>query len=270
LATLQGEELTTTAKRRSVDSSKLMRQLQGDLDWIVMKCLEKDRTRRYESASGLAADLLRHLNNQPVVARPPSTAYRLQKAWRRNKLVYGSVAAITAALLLASLFSGASYLRERRARVNEQAQRLEAERQRQAAEASAVGERQQRSRVEALAYATDMNLLLQALELNNLGRGQELLNRNRPLAGQPDRRGWEWRYLWKRSRSDELATLGSHGHAISSLMFSPAGDWLASGGFDGKVKLWSWKDRVLAGEHRHWQTTGHPACALAGRQRRGL
>ena len=104
-ATLKGEDLTTTAKRRSADTSKLMRQIQGDLDWIVMKCLEKDRTRRYESASGLAADLNRHLNNQPVVARPPSTAYRLQKAWRRNKLVYASAAAITVALLLALVLS---------------------------------------------------------------------------------------------------------------------------------------------------------------------
>src|SRR5208337_1236431 len=52
-----------------------------DLDWIVMKCLEKDRARRYETANGLAADLKRHLNNEPVVARPPSTVYRLQKAW---------------------------------------------------------------------------------------------------------------------------------------------------------------------------------------------
>ena len=49
-----------------------MHQLKGDLDWIVMKCLEKDRTRRYETANGLAADLKRHLNNEPVVARPPS------------------------------------------------------------------------------------------------------------------------------------------------------------------------------------------------------
>jgi serine/threonine protein kinase len=65
-ATLKGEELTTTAKRRSADKSKLMHQLKGDLDWIVMKCLEKDRTRRYETANGLAADLKRHLNNEPI------------------------------------------------------------------------------------------------------------------------------------------------------------------------------------------------------------
>ena len=59
---------------------KLIHLVRGDLDWIVMKCLEKDRTRRYETANGLAADLKRHLNNEPVVARPPSAAYRLQKA----------------------------------------------------------------------------------------------------------------------------------------------------------------------------------------------
>ena len=67
------------------DTPKLLHQLRGDLDWIVMKCLEKDRTRRYETANGLAADIQRHLNNEPVVARPPSSAYRLQKAWRRNQ-----------------------------------------------------------------------------------------------------------------------------------------------------------------------------------------
>jgi len=74
--------------------------LKGDLDWIVMKCLEKDRARRYETANGLAADLKRHLSNEPVTARPPSTAYRLQKAFRRNKLVFSAGAAVAGALLL--------------------------------------------------------------------------------------------------------------------------------------------------------------------------
>ena len=60
---------------------ELITLLRGDLDWIVMKCLEKDRSRRYETANGLAADLKRHLNNEPVIARPPSAAYKLQKAW---------------------------------------------------------------------------------------------------------------------------------------------------------------------------------------------
>src|SRR5437899_12057700 len=64
-----------------------------------MKALEKDRTRRYETANGLAADLKRHLNNEPVVARPPSSVYRFQKAIRRNKLVFGATAAVVAALV---------------------------------------------------------------------------------------------------------------------------------------------------------------------------
>src|SRR5262249_46989166 len=99
LATLKGDELTTTAKRRSVETSKLARLLRGDLDWIVMKCLEKDRTRRYETANGLAMDIKRHLNNETVVARPPSTAYRLQKLMRRNKLACAAGSAIAASLV---------------------------------------------------------------------------------------------------------------------------------------------------------------------------
>ncbi len=70
------------------DSRQRLRELRGDLDWIVMRCLEKDRTRRYETANGLASDLQRHLANEPVLARPPSAAYKLQKAFRRNRLVF--------------------------------------------------------------------------------------------------------------------------------------------------------------------------------------
>src|SRR6266576_2649501 len=79
---------------------ELIPALRGDLDWIVMKCLEKDRARRYETANGLAADLKRHLINEPVVARPPSTAYRLQKAWRRNKLALTAAAVMATALIV--------------------------------------------------------------------------------------------------------------------------------------------------------------------------
>jgi serine/threonine protein kinase len=100
LATLKGAELTTTAKRRASEAPKLIHLLKGDLDWIVMKCLEKDRTRRYETANGLAADLKRHLGNEPVIARPPSAAYRFQKSFRRNRLAFAASGAVVAALLL--------------------------------------------------------------------------------------------------------------------------------------------------------------------------
>src|SRR6266540_4341750 len=85
LNTLQGDARTTAGKRRQTEVGKLVHQLQGDLDWIVMKCLEKDRARRYETANGLASDIQRHLNDQAVVACPPSAGYRLRKFVRRNK-----------------------------------------------------------------------------------------------------------------------------------------------------------------------------------------
>ena len=77
-----------------------------DLDWIVMKCLEKDRVRRYETANGLAADLKRHLANEPVVARPPSATYRLRKAWRRNRLVFSAGAVVVLGLVIAAASLG--------------------------------------------------------------------------------------------------------------------------------------------------------------------
>lgn len=89
-------------------------QLKGDLDWIVMKCLEKDRSRRYDTANGLAADLKRHLNNEPVVARPPSTAYRFQKLLRRNKVMSAATALVLTAVLTGTAISIAQTLRARR------------------------------------------------------------------------------------------------------------------------------------------------------------
>jgi serine/threonine protein kinase/WD40 repeat protein len=100
LTTLTEQELTLTAERHQAAPAKLSSLLRGDLDWIVMKALDKDRRHRYETANGFAADILRHLNNEPIVARPPSVAYRLQKSFRRNKLVFAAMAAVAVALLV--------------------------------------------------------------------------------------------------------------------------------------------------------------------------
>ena len=98
--TLEGNELTTAAKRRHTDATHLPRALRGDIDWIVMKCLEKDRQRRYETANGLAADLQRHLRNEVVIARPPTTAYLLGKLIKRNKLAFMAAAAVAISLFI--------------------------------------------------------------------------------------------------------------------------------------------------------------------------
>jgi len=93
-----GVKLGRVAESRDTDAPKLIHRLRGDLDWIVMKCLEKDRTRRYETANGVAMDVQRHLNNEPVVARPPSKLYEFQKTVRRHKFGFAAAAAVIAAL----------------------------------------------------------------------------------------------------------------------------------------------------------------------------
>jgi len=105
LSTMIQGELTATAKHRHAEGPKLIHLLRGDLDWIVMKALEKDRTRRYETANGLALDIERHLKQEPVDARPPSSAYRLQKFVRRNKLMVTAAAAVAATLVLGVVVS---------------------------------------------------------------------------------------------------------------------------------------------------------------------
>ncbi len=82
-----GQERDTIAAQRQTTPDQLRRELQGDLDWIVLKSIEKDRSRRYETVNGLTMELQRYLNNEPVVARPPSVAYRVQKFVQRNQTV---------------------------------------------------------------------------------------------------------------------------------------------------------------------------------------
>jgi serine/threonine protein kinase/tetratricopeptide (TPR) repeat protein len=105
ISTLSGDELTTTAKRRGVEAPKLARVLRGDLDWIVMKCLEKDRARRYETANGLARDIARHLNQEPVTACPPSAGYRFRKIVRRHRAAITVAAGFVLLLTIATAVS---------------------------------------------------------------------------------------------------------------------------------------------------------------------
>lgn len=113
LATLPGEVLTTAARRRSTDTSNLVHQLRGDVDWIVMKCLEKDRARRYDTADSLADDIRRHLANEPIQARPPSNLYRLQKLLRRNRSASVALVAVILGLGLGVGLAVAALVRER-------------------------------------------------------------------------------------------------------------------------------------------------------------
>ena len=105
LKTMTVTDLSEVAKRRRTGTLKLSGTVRGELDWIVMKCLEKDRFRRYETANSLASDVQRHLRNELVLARPASPLYRLRKLLRRNKMVVMIACGVLAGLLMGLLLA---------------------------------------------------------------------------------------------------------------------------------------------------------------------
>jgi len=119
ITSLRQTELTITAGQRHAEPPKLVSQLKGDLDWIVMKALDKDRNHRYETANGLALDIQRYLDCEPVVARPPSRPYRFKKLVRRNKVVFAAGGVVALALLIGLGLSTWFFFREREARLRE-------------------------------------------------------------------------------------------------------------------------------------------------------
>jgi non-specific serine/threonine protein kinase/serine/threonine-protein kinase len=104
----------TAARNRRVDRPSLARVLRGDLDWVTMKALEKDRTRRYGSPAELGADLERHLRDEPVLAGPPSTAYRVRKFVRRHRVGVAASAVVVVALVVAIVGTTIGLLRAKR------------------------------------------------------------------------------------------------------------------------------------------------------------
>jgi eukaryotic-like serine/threonine-protein kinase len=115
LGTLTHADRVTVAKVRNTAPAQLFTALRGDLDWIVMRCIEKNRTRRYETANELAIDIQRYLENEPVSARPPSTLYRLGKTFRRHRTVVIASIIVVVALVLGIVTSLTQAVRAQRA-----------------------------------------------------------------------------------------------------------------------------------------------------------
>jgi serine/threonine protein kinase/Tfp pilus assembly protein PilF len=192
------QSLPTVAAKRQTEPRKLMALLRGELDCVVMKCLEKDRNRRYETANGLARDIQRYLANEPVEARPAGAAYRLRKFAQRHK------AGLTTAALLAAVLVGATVVSiwqavlateardaEADARAKEQ-QARDAERQmRDALDTARAEKEQQRTRVnrdlsEALLEATRQRDKARAAKIGDVepwARLRALVQRAETLAG---------------------------------------------------------------------------------------
>jgi serine/threonine protein kinase/tetratricopeptide (TPR) repeat protein len=112
-------------RRRGTDPRSLVRALDGDLDWIVMRCLEKDRARRYATANDLALDVERYLGDEPVLARPPSRAHRLRKLVRRNRAAFAAGVLVSGALVAGLVGTTYGLLRAERRRVEAETARQE-------------------------------------------------------------------------------------------------------------------------------------------------
>jgi serine/threonine protein kinase/WD40 repeat protein len=222
LSTL-GATLSSVSAQRKTEPAKLSALMKGDLDWIVMKALEKDRTRRYETASAFAADVRRFLVEDPVEARPPSAWYRFRKLARRNKVAFVTTALVGAILVLGMAVCFWQAVRAKQAEHLAMAAELEAREKRQEAVHSRLQLRQS-------LYGSNMRLVQSAWEADNVPLVLDLLQQGRPQPGETDLRGFEWHY-WNRLcrtqvRCVKLPVGGSMG-------------WLSPDGTRYVVQAWS-------------------------------
>jgi WD40 repeat protein/serine/threonine protein kinase len=223
-----GQAAVTVAGQRHSDPKRLRQLLRGELDWIVMKCLEKDRNRRYETASALARDVERYLHDEPVQACPPSVSYRLGKSLRRNRGAVMTGSLVLAALLTAGAISTWLIAQEWKATREERDRAVQQQHRAELAELDA------RRRF----YAGQMYLAHQAWEANNPARVLELLEGQRPGPDEPDLRSFEWYYLWRLCHQGHRLTLKVPDTQVACLAFSPDGKTLAAGSRDAAVRVW--------------------------------
>ena len=218
------ETMRLLTEQEPVSPRSLNPEVDRDLATICLKCLNKAPAKRYGSAEALAEDLDRWLQGLPISARPVSSAERAWRWCRREPALAGALGLLVVAIL--GGFTGVA-VQWRRA---EGLARTESQ-HRQLAE-------ENEHRVRLGLYAADMNVASQALARGDFGLARRTLETHRPERGTDDLRGFEWRYLWAKSRGDQLATWQAHDWIITCVAFSPDGKRFASGAQDSKIKVW--------------------------------
>jgi eukaryotic-like serine/threonine-protein kinase len=229
-------DLPKIAAARNTEPTRLSGMVRGEIDWIVMKCLEKDRTRRYDSASALTRDIQRHLADEPVEACPPSVRYRLRKLARKYRTPMLVAGGFVLLLVLGALVATWQAVRARSAERAAQfsaavarSRELEADEARGQAEKRRDGMEKLNEDLRRTHYVEDMNLARVAWDENNLVLTHELLEKSRPRPGEPDLRGFEWYYLDRLARGGQLR-IDAHIGGVNSVAFMPDGKRLFSSG----------------------------------------
>jgi WD40 repeat protein/serine/threonine protein kinase len=238
-----GEPLSKVSAQRKTEPAKLSALVKGDLDWIVMKALEKDRNRRYDTANGLARDVERYLKDEPVEACPPSGAYRLRKFVKRHRGPVLAAAVVLLVLVMGVIGTTWGLVRavssEGEAKANEQKAQVALHDKENAlsSEKTALGkEKAAREELRRSLYITSMNLIPAAWEADNVSHVVELLDQQVPGPNEEDLRGFEWHY-WDRLCHAERRTLPLD-EAVQNVTLSGDGSRVATAAtvFDGKGK----------------------------------
>ena len=261
ISTLREAQRSTIAQHRQIDSKQLRHLLHGDLDRVVLKAIEKDRDHRYETSKDLAADIERFLSDKPVQAVPPNQLYLARKYFRRHKMSILTVTSMFAMLILATVFSSWAAIHAVEAWKVARAAERKATEQRERAETAAASEKKQRLIAQEMAlnarqtaYSSDMHLANQLVAGHRLGNAAEVLDRSKPLPGERDLRGWEWRYLWRACHANEFQELCRVEDSIYSLSSSFDGRFVAIGAWEsGGVTVWDLETRERI---KHWTATG--------------
>ena len=244
LATMVDARKTDIARRRRTEVPDLVSVLRGDLDWIVMKCLEKDRQRRYATVNDVVLDIRRHLNGEAVLARPQSNIYKIGKTIRRHRGAFVAAACFLSLLVASVIVSFKLMLRAREAETIVSASQEHQSRLREKAEEGWATALANERTAMLNNYVAEMNLTHLALQDGNFGRAIQLIRKHIPSADKEDFRGFEWRYLAGLCQGDTHVAFPRHNDAVEAVAISPDGDVMAAA-TPRDVRFWDVRNRAL-------------------------